>query len=139
MQPAEHDRCGQRKLAPRRAVLAQQAPLGLVDVRDHPAAGLEVAPAGLGEREAPRGPGDQPDADVLLEPHHLAAHGGQRRAETAGGGGQAAGVGNLDEHPHGVQAVQGSILPFFGMISFMFSGFLPRMTESISKPRPPWP
>ena len=90
---------------------------------DHPAAGLEVAPAGLGQREAARGPGDQPDADVLFEPHHLATHGGQRRAEAAGRGGQAAGVGDLDQHPHGVQAVHGEFSRFS-------EGYLPRLAGS---------
>jgi hypothetical protein len=108
VQPAEHDGRGEREVAAQRAVLAQEPLLGLVEVRDHPTAGLEVAPAGLAQREMPSGAGDQPDADLLLEGHHFAAHGGQRRAQATGCGGEAAGVGNGDEHAHGLQAVHGA-------------------------------
>ena len=64
-------------------------------------------PPGLGQREAARGPMDQPLTQPRLKPLHGLRHRRAGQAELGGGGGEGAGFGHLGEDRPGFQVGQG--------------------------------
>ncbi len=115
VQASERGGCGDSKLALRLALRAGELRLRRVDLFDDAAAGLEILSPLLGEREPARRPRDETGAEVILERREFAADGGQRHAEPAPGGRQAARIGNRREETHGTEPVH-SIVPKFGII-----------------------
>ena len=65
------------------------------------AAGLKVVPAGLSEREMPRGAGHETHPDLILERRQMTADGRERHIQASSGGRQASGIGDSREHAHG--------------------------------------
>ena len=115
VQASERNRCGDSKLTLRLAARAGELRLRRVQLLDDTAAGLEILSPLLGEREPARRPRDETGAEVILERREFAADGGQRHAEPAPGGRQAARIGNRREETHGTEPVH-SIFPKFGII-----------------------
>jgi hypothetical protein len=64
-----------------------------------------VAAAGVGDLEPARRAVEQARAQVAFQLGQLAADGGQRHAQPATGGRQAAAVDHGQEHGHGVESV----------------------------------
>ena len=62
---------------------------------------LKVVPAGLSEREMPRGAGHEAHADLILERREMTADGRERHIQASSGGRQASGIGDSREHAHG--------------------------------------
>jgi hypothetical protein len=106
MQPAEHDRRGERKLALRLGMLASKPQFRRLELVENATARFDVASALLGERKPARGACEQPHAKLLLERLEVPADGRERRAKAAACGGKTSRVGDSDEDAHGGQAVQ---------------------------------
>ena len=125
MQPAEHHRRGERKLALRLGMLAAKPALGRLKLVEHAAGGFEIASARLGERKAAGGPGEEPQAELLLERRQMPADSRERHAEPASGGRQTPGVGDSNKDAHGGEAVH-SIIPKSGNINWNNRQYSPR-------------
>ena len=86
MQPAEHHRRGERKLALRLGMFAAKPALGCLKLIEHAAGGFEIAPTRLSERKAAGRPGEETHAKLLLERRQMPTDSGERHAEAASGG-----------------------------------------------------
>ena len=73
MQPAEHHRRGEGKLAARLGLLARHAAPGVVELIEHLAARGGVGAAGLRQHKPPRRPRDQARVELVFERLQLAA------------------------------------------------------------------
>src|ERR1700730_12042131 len=82
---------------------------GLLDISKDTLGALQVTRAGLGQRDLPRGPLQQPRAEMLFQRRDQPRHPGRRQAELARGGRKAPEVGDGDEGLHGVDTVHGII------------------------------
>lgn len=105
MQPAEHDGRRERKLAPRLGMLSGKATPGIVELVEYPAAGGGIGAAGPGEREPPRGPGDETGVELVLERLEVPAHGRERHPQPLARSRQTSGVGDGDEYLDGGELV----------------------------------
>ena len=76
MQPAEYDRRREGKLAPGLSVFAGETARGGIELVQHLAARRFIGAAGLGQGEAPRGPGDEARLKLVLERLEMTAYRG---------------------------------------------------------------
>ncbi len=83
VQAPEHDRRSDRQVASRRDVLARSGSLGLVDLFQNGLAGLGIGAARIGQRDTAARTDEQTCVQMRLEIGNLAAHRGERHAETA--------------------------------------------------------
>ena len=130
MQPAEHHRRGERKLALRLGLLAAKPALGCVKLIEHAAGGFEIAPAGFGERKAAGRPREKPQAKLLLKRGQMPADGRERHAQAASGSRETPGVGDSNEDAHGGEAIH-SIVPKIGNINWNNRQYSPRTESTI--------
>jgi len=102
---AEQNGPADDELARRRGLEAGQGGLRLLDVAEDALAAGIVGVAALGQRQPPGGAVEQAGAELLLERGELPAHRGERRAERASGGRQAAGLHHAGERRHGREPI----------------------------------
>ena len=74
--------------------------LGLVDIGQDLLAALQVALAGLGQRDAPRGAIQEARAQVRFQVRYRPRGVGGRRIELLGGRGETARIDHAHEHTH---------------------------------------
>ena len=105
VQPAEHDRGGDDKVALGLGVLAGRGALGLVQLLQDRLGRRDVGPAGGRQLQALGRADQEIRLQVAFELGHLAAHGGERLAEFAAGLGEAAALHRREHHLHRVQTI----------------------------------
>ena len=135
VQPAEEGRRGDRKQAARRHGLSAGSALRLVDVGKHPAAGGEIAPAGLGQRHGAGRSLQQARPEMLLEGGNRAGHGRGRHMEGARGGGEPAMVGDRLKDPHRLETVHPTI-PCLAMLCCQDGSFSRGRARSMVRGEP---
>ena len=97
VEAAEGRRCRHLQDAARLRVAPADEILRLLDQAQDVDDALEVAFAGLGQRELARGPLEQPGAEPLLEQADALRHDGGRQAHLAAGGRHVAGARDPSE------------------------------------------
>ena len=107
MQAAEADRRRDHEPSARPRAFALDRLLGLLDIGQNAPGALEIARAGIGQRDFARGPLQQPRAEALLQRRDQPRHGRRRQPELARCGGKTLEVGHRDEGLHGVDPVHG--------------------------------
>jgi hypothetical protein len=105
VQAPEYNGRGDRKLALGLTARAGELRLGGVELIEDAAAGVEILAARLGEVQAARRAREEAGAELVFKRGKLAAHGGQRHAELATGGGEAARIGDRRKEPHGAEPI----------------------------------
>ena len=97
LQPAERHRHVDVQIAGRPQLRVLEHELGLLDLGQRLTAALEEGGAVLGEADAPRGAGEQPGADLILEPGDGVADARLGDAEIGRGAHEAQALRHLHE------------------------------------------
>lgn len=96
--PPEGDRCGDPQVTPRRHRLAHGVALGRLELGEHAPAALNDAPARVRDGQAARGAVEDTGPEAGLQGGDHPADGGRRQAKPGRRPGEAAGVGDGDDH-----------------------------------------
>ena len=88
--------------------------LRVVDLGENTLAGLEIGPAGFGERQAAGRPVQEPRAESRLQGRDMLGDPGLREAERPPGGREAAECGDAAEDLHSRHAVEHGNLTLSG-------------------------
>ncbi|MGY4604585.1 hypothetical protein ACVW16_002997 [Bradyrhizobium sp. USDA 4474] len=105
MQPAEADR-GRHHQAPARPVaLLPRGAVGFLDIGEDPPDALQIARPDVGQSHLPRGPLQQPCAEMLFKRGDQSRHRGGRQPQFSRCRREATQVGDGDEDVHGFQPV----------------------------------
>ncbi|MFK4585698.1 hypothetical protein ABIF55_001112 [Bradyrhizobium diazoefficiens] len=121
MQPAEADWRRHHQTSARPVTLFPRRAVGLLDIGENAPRALQIACADIGQRHLPRGPLQQPGAEMLFQRRDQPRHRRGRQVQLARRRRKAAQIGNGDEHVHGFQAVHG-IISYIAMMKCQAGG-----------------
>ena len=105
MEPPEHLRRRHGQQAARLRPLARRRELELLELRQRPAAEIEIAPAGIGEGDGPGRPVEEARGQAIFQGRHRPGDRGRRAPQTPGRGDEAALLGDGDEDGKLVETV----------------------------------